>query len=159
MNKCAVVKDLLPLYADGVCSEESKKFVSEHLHECDDCCEELESLRFDFKITSADEKQAVKKFKKKTEKKVALKIISVILVLAMGAFGAANAVWYLRYSKPFDKLASMQNMTQIIDSITIDDIKVAAQYAFSEKPDYLIDASNEVLDANKDYFATLGEIK
>ncbi len=109
MNKCAVVKDLLPLYADGVCSEESKKFVSEHLHECDDCCEELESLRFDFKITSADEKQAVKKFRKKTEKKVAIKIISVILALAMGVFGAVNAVWYLRYSKPFDKLASMQN--------------------------------------------------
>ena len=65
----------------------------------------------------------------------------------------------IRSMKNPDKLASMQNMTQIIDSITIDDIKTAAQYAFSEKPDYLIDASNEVLDANKDYFATLGEIK
>ena len=66
MDKCAIVKDLLPLYADEVCSFESKKFVAEHLNECDECCKELESFTLDVKTTSADEKKAVKTFKKKT---------------------------------------------------------------------------------------------
>jgi predicted Zn-dependent peptidase len=56
-------------------------------------------------------------------------------------------------------LSSMKDVIKIIDSITVDDIRAAAQYAFSEKPDFLVDASAEVLEANKDYFATLGDIK
>lgn len=34
---CAVVQDLLPLYVDGVCSDESKRLVEAHLAECADC--------------------------------------------------------------------------------------------------------------------------
>ncbi len=56
-------------------------------------------------------------------------------------------------------LSSMKDVIRIIDSITADDIKAAAQYAFSEKPDYSIEASAEVLEANKDYFSSLGDIK
>ena len=37
--KCEVVRDLLPLYVDGVVSEESRKMIEEHLEECDDCRE------------------------------------------------------------------------------------------------------------------------
>lgn len=36
---CEVVQDLLPLYEDGCCSEQSKKIVEEHLSECRDCRE------------------------------------------------------------------------------------------------------------------------
>jgi len=41
---CDVVKDLLPLYHDGVCSEESRILVEEHLKECEDCREYLEEI-------------------------------------------------------------------------------------------------------------------
>lgn len=34
---CNVIKDLLPLYADQICSEESRGLVEEHLAECQDC--------------------------------------------------------------------------------------------------------------------------
>ena len=34
---CDVIRDLLPLYADGVCSEGSRRMVEEHLRECPDC--------------------------------------------------------------------------------------------------------------------------
>lgn len=36
---CNLIQDLLPLYRDGVCSEESKKVVEKHLSECS-CCKE-----------------------------------------------------------------------------------------------------------------------
>lgn len=56
-------------------------------------------------------------------------------------------------------LSAMQNVVDIIDKITVDDIRMAANYAFREKPDYLIDADKGTLEANKDYFASLGNIK
>lgn len=34
---CDVINDLLPLYYDEVCSEETKKIVEEHLKECETC--------------------------------------------------------------------------------------------------------------------------
>ena len=34
---CDVIRDLLPLYADKACSENSQKIVEEHLQECPDC--------------------------------------------------------------------------------------------------------------------------
>ncbi len=34
---CKIVEDLLPLYQDAVCSEESRSLVEEHIKECDNC--------------------------------------------------------------------------------------------------------------------------
>ena len=34
---CDIVRDLLPLYEDGLCSEESRKAVEEHLKSCEAC--------------------------------------------------------------------------------------------------------------------------
>lgn len=36
-KECAVIGDLLPLYVDDVCSEESRRLVSEHLERCAAC--------------------------------------------------------------------------------------------------------------------------
>lgn len=38
---CELVRDLLPLYHDEVCSDSSKRIVEEHLLECDSCRSEL----------------------------------------------------------------------------------------------------------------------
>ena len=43
--KCNVVKDLIPLYIDGCCSEESKKIVEEHIKICDDCKKLFEDMK------------------------------------------------------------------------------------------------------------------
>lgn len=41
---CGAVRDLLPLYRDNVCSDESRRLVEEHLAECADCKTLLERL-------------------------------------------------------------------------------------------------------------------
>lgn len=41
---CEIIKDLLPLYQDGVCSKESKAIVEEHMAECDNCKAELDAM-------------------------------------------------------------------------------------------------------------------
>ena len=34
---CKIINDLIPLYIDGCCSEESKKAVNEHIEKCSSC--------------------------------------------------------------------------------------------------------------------------
>jgi hypothetical protein len=42
---CDVIVDLLPLYHDGVCSENSKKIIADHLSECESCKSVLEKIK------------------------------------------------------------------------------------------------------------------
>jgi predicted nucleic acid-binding Zn ribbon protein len=42
---CKVIQDLLPLYQDDICSEESKIIVKEHLAECVDCTKMADCLK------------------------------------------------------------------------------------------------------------------
>lgn len=41
---CGLVRDLLPLYRDNVCGEDSRKIVEEHISECTECADVLEQL-------------------------------------------------------------------------------------------------------------------
>ena len=63
---CNVIRDLLPLYADEVCSNESRELVDEHLAECPACTEELARIR-ENEIEShlAAEKEDVIRYQKK----------------------------------------------------------------------------------------------
>lgn len=42
---CDVVMDLLPLYADGCCSEQSKALVETHLESCQNCKKALDDMK------------------------------------------------------------------------------------------------------------------
>lgn len=44
---CEIILDMLPLYVDEVCSEESKKTVEAHLLGCESCRNALEQMRAD----------------------------------------------------------------------------------------------------------------
>lgn len=42
---CDIIKDLLPLYQDGVCSDFSREIIEEHLEECADCKKIADKLK------------------------------------------------------------------------------------------------------------------
>ena len=42
---CGIIRDLLPLYIDNVCNEESKQAVENHLSECEKCRNYYESMK------------------------------------------------------------------------------------------------------------------
>ncbi|MCM1024215.1 MAG: zf-HC2 domain-containing protein [Prevotella sp.] len=44
---CKVIEDLLPLYADGICSEDTKTIVEHHIAECAECRKKLEAMTSD----------------------------------------------------------------------------------------------------------------
>ena len=45
MKDCGIVKDLLPLVAEHMASEESAAFVKEHLETCEDCRKAFEEIQ------------------------------------------------------------------------------------------------------------------
>ena len=69
---CEVIRDLLPLYADRVCSEKSCEIVEEHLRECPACRAETDKLlQSEIEDTLRTEKESVlqygvREFKKRT---------------------------------------------------------------------------------------------
>ena len=46
-HECEIVQDLFPLYYDDVCSPSSKKFVHQHLENCEICKNFYEELKND----------------------------------------------------------------------------------------------------------------
>ncbi len=52
---CNIVKDLIPLYIDGCCSEESKKVVEAHIENCCECKALLEDMRSPSQVVMATE--------------------------------------------------------------------------------------------------------
>ena len=44
---CKIILDLLPLYVDGCCSDESARLIEEHLKDCKSCRAALEAMKND----------------------------------------------------------------------------------------------------------------
>ena len=59
---CDVAKDLFPLYAEDLCSEDSKRLLQEHLQTCGDCRVQYERMKnaelFPAETQEADEQSA-----------------------------------------------------------------------------------------------------
>ncbi len=54
---CDIIKDLLPLYIDECCSEESAKLVAAHLESCSDCRKTFENMRRSHTAQPAEKKE------------------------------------------------------------------------------------------------------
>ena len=63
---CKVVEDILPMYYDKICSEESTALVEEHLKDCPFCSRMLANLRCSFSIPekTVDDIKPLKKLQK-----------------------------------------------------------------------------------------------
>lgn len=81
---CEIVKDLLPLYSDGVCSNESRIMVEEHLVECDSCKAELQAMK-DGLFSSHQEQnlkeaEAVKKLSRRWKMGIVKSLLNGVLM-------------------------------------------------------------------------------
>lgn len=55
---CIIIRDLLPLYHDNVCSEESRELIEGHIKTCEDCKSELEKYNMEIKGVNYIDKKA-----------------------------------------------------------------------------------------------------
>lgn len=44
-DQCDVIKDLLPLYVDGACSDSSSQMIRRHLSECEECAKAYQKMK------------------------------------------------------------------------------------------------------------------
>ncbi|MGL5750459.1 MAG: zf-HC2 domain-containing protein [Paraclostridium sp.] len=98
---CDVIKDLIPLYYDDICSKDTRHLVDNHIKECQCCSEELKQLNsnIDFKIEMNQEKDKAvikslsniwKKENRKSLFKGAMYAIIATVTVALLYFGYLN---------------------------------------------------------------------
>lgn len=83
---CAVVRDLLPSYLEGLTEKETDVLVSEHLKNCKECAECCTRMREPELLEHPEEKQVdyLKKLRRNSCKKVVAAVLCACLILVTG---------------------------------------------------------------------------
>ncbi len=156
--ECSLVQDLSLNYLDGVLSENSKKFVENHLENCKDCSDKLNLMKknvYDDNINDeTKEIDYLKNVKKKISKKnKSLIIIGTMLILII----IFNVIVFINY-----KLSAVQMNIFLKDEISqeqLQDIKKkikqfdeSAEIIYNSKLDSLKTIEENFKDENTDIF-------
>lgn len=128
---CDVVKDLLPLYADGLLSDETRRFVEQHLQECESCRHFFDKyfIKLERKAASPRSKEDVKTiidpFKKlrKMNKKAVL--LSIVITVA--------AVFCLFWGYVLCEAAVSKDWTGMDSILGIDHLEVISRDSYTQK--------------------------
>ena len=129
---CEMVRDLLPLYHDGVCSQVTGTLLEEHLKGCGDCSRVLMDMKEELNMPKLekDEAKPLRSIRKKWKKRTWLKGSFIGLTVFLAALIAwfqltqtcsvamtaeeyqvtqvcrfANGMYYLEYKLPFESLS------------------------------------------------------
>lgn len=135
---CDIIKDLLPLYHDDVCSEDSRKLIEEHLDNCEACKAELKKYDGEIQVTNnmSESKSMVQVARKwKADKKIAFLsgaalvsligcISSIIAYRANGSYVDQNG--FLVESFGFIPLAYLFGLIAVVSTIVLA-VSVAAK--------------------------------
>ena len=111
---CGIIKDLLPLYVDQVCSDESKELINEHLPECKECKSYMDSLREsqDVEDVAYDEEKERRKVKMMLgmKKKIVSRniLVAVFTVLILGVACTSGIHYLKRTTVPIPETKQME---------------------------------------------------
>ena len=113
---CKVIEDMLPLYYDGVCSEESSVLVEEHLIECPGCRNMLCDLRSEAGMSAKpyDDLKPLKGIQKRWKKSKQTYIkrgICITLVSLLLALIVLTGIWYFSYARYYFEMAGVMERT------------------------------------------------
>lgn len=95
-TSCNIIYDLLPLFKDDICSEESKNMVKEHLKNCEICRQNLAYMQEDKLYPEENDGAALKKIKNQIRRDKIMAGIAVFFATAiiLGLL-AVIGMWYL----------------------------------------------------------------
>ncbi|MBR6579685.1 MAG: zf-HC2 domain-containing protein [Ruminococcus sp.] len=145
---CKIIKDLIPLSEEGLCSEESKAMIEEHIKDCESCRMLCEKMPVDSKSAPVpDEKETFKKVNRKM-KKLTWKfwICGVILLAILGGLG------YLTFGQ-ITKMNGLHSFETIIQSF---EVRKLAKYIADKDFDSFVEAQGHgVEEYIFDYYSLL----
>ena len=86
---CDIIKDLLPLYVEGLASEKSKAVVEEHLEACEDCKKIYREMKKPEPKAhyNREPAESFRRYVKKEKRKLSIKtaLVTAVIILAVGA--------------------------------------------------------------------------
>lgn len=88
MNKCKIVQDLMPLYAEELVSPETKEFVEDHCENCGHCRKLMERSKIILPVEAVDIPNYQKALKRERTHSTMIGALfaSIVIVLALIAF-------------------------------------------------------------------------
>ena len=106
MMKCEIIRDLLPLYCDGLCSEASRQEIEDHVAQCEGCRTFLAEMKGEPPISSVSPEsetearvlQGVKKKFSRGRRRAGLIAVTVMLVFSIVLVGAADVPQPVTYT-------------------------------------------------------------
>ena len=99
---CNTIRDILPLYVDGVVSDDTRNMVTNHLESCEECRKKYEAMKSEVVIPVEDNVAPLKHFKKAWKKKKIVLVCSTILATIAVLFCAFFIFNHFAYQ---DKIA------------------------------------------------------
>ena len=113
---CKVIEDMLPMYYDGVCSDESATLVEEHIRECPQCSRLLSDLHSEIEIPKkpVDDLMPLEGIQRQWKKSkwtyirrgICITLATLLLVTAV-----LTGIWYFSYAKYYYQLTRTMERT------------------------------------------------
>ena len=126
---CKVIEDMLPMYYDGICSEESSVLIDEHLQECPRCSGILIQLQSGIEasreqmddLKPLEEIQKQWKKSKRSSRKNGIWVTLAALLVTISVWAG---IWYFGYAKYYTRLGNkMDKITGAEATMTTADYK------------------------------------
>ena len=96
MESCEVIRDLMPLYADGLASGAAGKLIEDHLEHCEACWTVWEQMQVPMPsydpVKNADFKKVLRKQRAKNKKR---SVIAAVTASVLTVLAALAVCWYL----------------------------------------------------------------
>ena len=122
---CGLVKDIMPLFVDEVCSEESRSAVKEHLNECEKCREYLLKLQSEEIVVENNTKKEEELIKADSLKKIKKKLnsrLKRIVISSACAVVALISVYHILFTMPVKEL-SLEDVSVSVEVYPIDELE------------------------------------
>ena len=114
--KCTIIQDILPLYIDGVVSQDTKEMVDQHLQHCEKCQKEYETMKRNLYIPAENKAPIIQKINKNGVRK-SYHFICLHFCYSYHFIRSVSTYFYcervIPYSKDLFKI-EMQNDNQLV---------------------------------------------
>ena len=115
---CNIIRDLLPLYAEDMVSQDSKKMVDDHLCGCDACTKELGAIQKAPKIPLEVDVKSLKRVGNTIRRRrllAALAAVMTVLTIGVTVYTYLFAPYYLTAEEAVEDVYLKEDGTLIID--------------------------------------------
>lgn len=148
-QECAITRDLLPLYLEGLAGPESAAFVRRHLEECPDCRAEQERLS---RETPREPELPVKRLRKLLLREKYVRLLAAVLAalaVAAAVFSRLSAPEYLSAGQAAPETAAVGDALCIVFSPAVRHVSCVSWTDETGAPVYQLEAWTTLLDGRE----------